>query len=152
VTTGPPDSEARNNQAGAGPWRVLLAEDDIVNQEITRDVLNRMGHEAKIVENGREALDAAQAQHFDVVLMDVWMPEMNGLEASRRIREARPRGGQLCIVALTANETTEVRERCLEAGMDAFLNKPVRQDELAEVFSDLPPSGPGASGRAGRHS
>lgn len=152
MTRGPPDSEARNNQADAGPWRVLLAEDDTVNQEITRDVLDGMGHEVRIVENGRESLDAVQVQHFDVVLMDVWMPEMNGLEATRRIREARPRDGQLCIVALTADETAEVRERCLEAGMDAFLNKPVRQDELAEVFSELLPSAPGASGRAGRRS
>ena len=121
---------------------MLLAEDDTVNQKMMTQVLDKMGHEVDLAENGVEALNALRVRSYDVVLMDVQMPEMDGLEATRRIRDERPADEQPYIVALTAAVTEEDRERCREAGMDAFLSKPVQREDLAQILS--PPKGKAA--------
>jgi len=115
--------------------QVLLVEDDTVNQQMTVQVLEKMGHEVTVAENGREALEALRARSYEVVLMDVQMPEMDGLEATRRIREEWPADEQPYIVALTAAVMEEDRKQCQEAGMNAFLSKPIQQDDLTEVLS-----------------
>jgi PAS domain S-box-containing protein len=113
--------------------RVLVVEDNAVNQQLALLLLRKLGYEADVAGNGVEALEVLGGQAYDVVLMDVQMPEMDGLEATRQIHErwpsARPR-----IIAATANATTEERERCLAAGMDDYLSKPIRIDELAAAL------------------
>jgi signal transduction histidine kinase/CheY-like chemotaxis protein/HPt (histidine-containing phosphotransfer) domain-containing protein len=115
--------------------RVLLAEDNAVNQRVATLLLERLGYRSDVVGNGQEALDALHDRSYDIVLMDVQMPEMDGLEATRRVRAELPADRQPRIVAMTANAMTEDRERCLEAGMDDYLAKPVRRDELAAALS-----------------
>jgi PAS domain S-box-containing protein len=115
--------------------RILVAEDNVVNQKVALRLLDRLGYRADVVFNGLQALDALERQRYDVVLMDVQMPELDGLDASRRIHErwtdeARPR-----IIAMTANALPEDREACFAAGMDDYLSKPIRPDELAAALS-----------------
>lgn len=113
---------------------LLLAEDDTVNQKMLTHLLDRMGHDADVVTNGAEALDALQEKTYDLLLMDVQMPEMDGLEATRRIRNEWPAAEQPYVIALTAAVTEEDRKRCREAGMDDFLSKPVKREDLAEAL------------------
>jgi signal transduction histidine kinase/CheY-like chemotaxis protein len=124
--------------SGAAGLRVLVAEDNPVNQRVAMLFLERLGHEADVVPDGREVLRAVEAGSYDVVLMDMRMPEMDGLEATRAIHrqwpDRRPR-----IVGVTANAVAGDRERCLASGMDAYLSKPFSMDELAEVLSGLRP-------------
>ena len=115
--------------------RVLLAEDNVVNQRVAMLLLERLGYRCDIVGNGEEALDAVRARPYDVVLMDVQMPVMDGLEATRRLRAELPAERQPRVVAMTANAMAEDREQCLAAGMDDYLAKPVRRDELAAALS-----------------
>jgi CheY-like chemotaxis protein len=112
---------------------VLVAEDNPVNQRIAAAMLAKLGHQVDVVANGREAVDAAQLVSYDVVLMDCQMPEMDGWEATATLR-AIPATRTLPVIALTASATTEVREACLRAGMDGYLSKPVRIDELREAI------------------
>jgi PAS domain S-box-containing protein len=112
------------------PLRILLAEDMAVNQKLMQAMLARMGYTAEFANNGLEVLKALQAKDYDIVLMDVQMPEMDGLEASRRVRKQFPVERQPRIVALTANAMVEDREACREAGMDDYLSKPVQVKEL----------------------
>jgi len=128
-----PNDEASGAEQAAR--RVLLAEDDTVNQQMMTHLLGQMDHETDVVTTGREALEALRAENYDLVLMDVQMPEMDGLEATRRLREEWPAAEQPRIIALTAAVTETDRERCREAGMDAFLSKPVQQDDLAEALA-----------------
>jgi two-component system, sensor histidine kinase and response regulator len=122
--------------------RVLVAEDSPVNQKVALRLLERRGHEATVVDNGREALTALDEGAFDLVLMDVQMPEMDGIEATRAIRaRERESGGHVPIVAMTAGALAEDRERCLEVGMDAFLTKPVRSAELYRVIEEAATAG-----------
>ncbi len=108
------------------PLRVLVAEDNPVNQQLALHLLERRGHSAVVAENGREALSAMEKQKFDMVLMDVQMPEMGGLEATRAIREKeKSTGGHVPIVAMTAHAMQGDREQCLDAGMDGYLAKPL---------------------------
>lgn len=116
------------------PLRILLAEDILVNQKLMLTMLGRMGYQADVAGNGLEVLDALARQRYDVVLMDVQMPEMDGLEASRRILASAPGGKRPRIVALTANAMMEDREACREAGMDDYLSKPVQVKELQAVL------------------
>ncbi|MBB3139272.1 response regulator [Halomonas organivorans] len=109
------------------PRRVLLVEDGRINQQVACDLLRQRGHAVVLAENGREAVDTVAREAFDVVLMDIHMPVMDGLEAARAIRGA---GYRLPIVAMTASATREDRERCLAAGMDDFVSKPFRAAEL----------------------
>src|SRR3984885_12152732 len=107
-------------------WRILVAEDNPVNQQLALDLLDRRGHSAIVAENGREALSAIEKHKFDLVLMDVQMPEMGGLEATRAIRQKeQSKGGHVPIIAMTAHAMQGDRERCLEAGMDGYLSKPL---------------------------
>ncbi len=111
--------------------RVLVAEDNVVNQKVATLLLNRLGQQARIVSNGAEALAAVTAERFDLVLMDVLMPVMDGLTATRRIRAEVPPDNQPRIVAMTATVLLEDREACFAAGMDDYLPKPVRLEDLA---------------------
>jgi CheY-like chemotaxis protein len=118
--------------------RVLVAEDNAVNQQVALGMLERAGHVATVAENGREVLALLERGAFDVVLMDVQMPEMDGLEATAAIREReRATGGHLPIVALTAHAMKGDAERCLEAGMDAYLAKPLQPRELAAAIEGV---------------
>jgi PAS domain S-box-containing protein len=124
--------------AGEPRWRLLLAEDNEVNQMLAAKLLTRQGHAVVVAGNGREALSALERQSFDAVLMDVQMPEMDGLAAAAAIRDLeRGTGRHLPIVALTAHAMKGDRERCLAAGMDAYVSKPLRAQELFEVLARL---------------
>jgi PAS domain S-box-containing protein len=113
--------------------RVLVAEDNFVNQKVIRRTLEKWGIEAQIANNGREALERLSREPFHLVLMDCQMPEMDGYEATRRIRAyEQPRGLHIPIIALTANALSGDREKCLECGMDDYLTKPVNPDQLWE--------------------
>jgi CheY-like chemotaxis protein len=118
--------------------RVLVAEDNPTNQTLILALLEQRGHDVSIVNNGRLAVERATQQPFDVVLMDVQMPEMGGLEATAAIRAAEQKtGGRVPIVALTARAMTGDREQCLAAGMDAYVPKPLRAEELFAVIDAL---------------
>jgi CheY-like chemotaxis protein len=119
------------------PLRILLAEDNAVNQKLALRLLERMGYRADLAASGLEVLEALQRQRYDVVLMDVQMPEMDGLEATRRIR--RDMGKQPQIIAMTANAMKEDREICLAAGMDDYISKPIRVEELVAALSRCHP-------------
>jgi two-component system sensor histidine kinase/response regulator len=111
--------------------QILLAEDGAVNQEVAVGLLKLRGHRVEVAENGRDAVAAIERQPFDVVLMDLEMPEMDGLEAAAAIRaKERVSGGHVPIVAMTAHAVKGFRERCLEAGMDDYITKPINPEEL----------------------
>ncbi len=118
---------------GAVSLRVLLAEDNLVNQKVALRMLERLGVRAEVAANGREAVDALERTPYDLVFMDVQMPVMDGLEATRHIRRALPAERQPRIIAMTANAMEGDRERCLEAGVDDYVAKPVRAEQLAAV-------------------
>jgi two-component system sensor histidine kinase/response regulator len=133
------------------PLKVLVAEDSRANQLVTAGLLGKMGHEVVIANNGNEAIDAFRAGDFDLILMDVQMPLMDGLGASRTIREFEaPRGTRTPIVAVTAHAVKGDRERCLASGMDAYLSKPLRGLELARVIDGLCAGRPRDRGRPRR--
>jgi CheY-like chemotaxis protein len=124
--------EERPAEAVARPLRILLTEDNPVNQKLAVRLLEKQGHTVSVAGTGREAVRACAAEAFDVVLMDLQMPDMGGIEATRLIRAS---GCRVPIVALTAHAMKGDRERCLEAGMDDYLTKPVRPKELAEALA-----------------
>jgi CheY-like chemotaxis protein len=125
------------------PLRILLAEDNVVNQKLALRLLQQMGYRADVASNGIEAIESVERQTYDVVLMDVQMPEMDGLEASRRIVARLPHGGRPRIVAMTANAMAGDREMCLAAGMDDYLTKPIRVDALIDALMQTPTRRPG---------
>ena len=115
-----------------------MAEDNCVNQRLAVYLLEKHGHRITVVENGREALDALERQNFDLVLMDVQMPEMDGLAATAAIREREQASGDhIPIVAVTARAMKGDRERCIDAGMDDYMAKPFRSAELLELVERL---------------
>ncbi|RKX34190.1 MAG: hypothetical protein DRP71_07940 [Verrucomicrobia bacterium] len=114
------------------PLRILLAEDHIVNQKVALRILRQMGYRADVASNGIEVLETLRREHYDVVLMDVQMPEMDGLEATGRIRREWTAETRPIIIAMTANAMEGDRDRCLKAGMDLYLSKPIRINELQE--------------------
>ncbi|MDD2834827.1 MAG: response regulator, partial [Methanothrix sp.] len=118
--------------------RILLAEDNISNQKMTILMLKKLGYRADTVTNGQEVLQSLERQPYDVILMDVKMPVMNGLQATKAIRERLPENGPK-IVALTAYALPGDEKRCLAAGMDAYLSKPVQMHDLAEILSRYNP-------------
>ena len=118
------------------PLRILLAEDSPVNQKLAVTYLDMQGHQTIVVDNGRKALNALEHDDFDLVLMDVQMPEMDGLRATEEIRRREwQTGKRIPIIAMTAFGTTEDRKRCLQAGMDGYISKPVRALALEEVIA-----------------
>jgi CheY-like chemotaxis protein len=121
------------------PLRILLAEDNAVNQKLALRLLERMGYRADVAGNGLEALEALHRQPYDVVLMDVQMPEMDGLEATRFIVREWPRQQRPRIIAMTANAMKEDREICLAAGMDDYVGKPIRVETLVRALSKCRP-------------
>jgi CheY-like chemotaxis protein len=115
-----------------------LAEDSYVNQRLVLGLLGKQGHDVAVAENGREAVRLARADRFDLVLMDVQMPEMDGFEATRQIRHWESNNeGHLPIVALTAHAMKGDRDRCLSAGMDAYVSKPIRAQKLFETMETV---------------
>ncbi len=123
----------------ARPLRLLVAEDDRVNQTIIRAILENSGHDCDVVADGVEALTAVASVPYDAVLMDVQMPNMDGLAAARRIRELPGRIGAIPIVALTANAMSGDREACLQAGMDDYVGKPINKRELSAALARIKP-------------
>lgn len=118
--------------------RVLLAEDNLVNQKLALGLLKKQGHQATLACNGAEAVQACREADFDVVLMDIQMPEMDGFEATAAIlKHERQTGKKTPIVAMTAHAMKGDRDRCLEAGMDEYLSKPIRGRQIAEMFAKL---------------
>lgn len=130
------------------PLRVLLAEDNPVNQKVALRMLEKLGLETELARNGLEAVQAVEQVQFDVILMDIMMPELDGIEATKRIIKSQPSETRPRIVALTANAMRGDRERCLQAGMDDYLLKPLRVDELTKVLDGCKKIG--GDGRAGR--
>jgi CheY-like chemotaxis protein len=123
------------------PLRVLLGEDNAVNQRLFLRLLEKYGHAVTLAGNGREVLEAWRRERFDLILMDVQMPEMGGLEATAVLRaEEQGSGRRTPVVALTAHAMKGDRERCLQAGMDGYLTKPLRAAELAETLAALFPA------------
>ncbi|MEZ4647994.1 MAG: ATP-binding protein [Candidatus Eisenbacteria bacterium] len=122
--------------------RILLVEDNIVNQKVARRILEKAGHRVDCAANGREAVEAVSSLPYDLILMDCQMPEMDGFEATTRIRALSEPTCRIPIIALTANAIQGTRERCLVAGMDDYLSKPINRDALLQMV--------GLWGRAGR--
>jgi two-component system sensor histidine kinase/response regulator len=149
----PPLITRHSLRKAARSLSVLLAEDNPFNEAVATALLEKRGHSVTVVHDGKAALAALESGSFDLVLMDVQMPEMDGLEATRILRERERRtGAHLPVLALTAHAMKGDRERCLEAGMDAYLSKPVRAAELFQAIEELwPPGSPGReAARKGR--
>jgi len=138
----PPRTEAPAPKTPTGPvFRILLAEDNVVNQRVAMGLLTKAGHDVTLAENGRLALDALDKAAFDLVLMEMQMPEMSGGEAIAAIREReRKSGGHVPIIALTAHALKGDRERCLETGADDYLAKPVVPAALYERIAAVVPA------------
>ena len=128
-----PSSESKPELAPIRPLRILLAEDNVVNQQVALFILQRLGYRADVAGNGLEVLEALHRQPYDVVLMDVQMPEMDGLEATRRICQEWS-AEHPWIIAMTANAMQGDREVCIYAGMDDYLSKPLRVEELIQAL------------------
>ena len=129
----------REDALFTAPLRVLLAEDNVVNQRVISRLLEKRGHHVRIVATGREALDALEQRAYDLVLMDIQMPDLDGMEATVKIRERERASGQhQRVVALTAHAMKGDEQRCLAAGMDGYLSKPIRAGDLDEVLKNCP--------------
>jgi signal transduction histidine kinase/ligand-binding sensor domain-containing protein/DNA-binding response OmpR family regulator len=124
----PPKDALSKELAIKYPLNILIAEDNPINQKVAKQILNKMGYQPDIAMNGREAVDAVAAKQYDVILMDIQMPEMDGLEATRYIRKNIAK--QPIIVAMTANAMVEDKEACVQAGMDDYLSKPMKLSEI----------------------
>jgi hypothetical protein len=114
--------------------RILLAEDNMVNQRVAMTMLSKMGHRITLATNGLEALEQWRQNDFDLILMDVQMPEMTGLQATAQIRREEAIGAHVTIVAMTASAMSEDRDRCLAAGMDDFISKPVSYQGIEQMI------------------
>jgi signal transduction histidine kinase/DNA-binding response OmpR family regulator len=115
--------------------KILLAEDNLVNQKVAMGMLGKMGHRITLATNGLEALEQWRQSDFDLILMDVQMPEMNGLQATTQIRQEEAMGAHVPIVAMTASAMSEDRDRCLAAGMDGFISKPVSYKGIEQMIA-----------------
>ncbi len=126
---------------GKRSLRILLAEDHLLNQKLATAILRKAGHKIQIAENGKKAVEAVEEGEFDLILMDVRMPEMSGCEATEIIRKKeKETGSHIPIIALTAQAFKEDRDRCLTSGMDAYISKPIRTEELFKAIYELAPT------------
>ena len=123
--------------AGYLNFRILLAEDNPVNQKVALAMLKHLGYKADVAVNGKEVLNSLEQKTYDLILMDIQMPEMDGLEATKIIRSSLPAAGQPRIIAMTAYTLQGDREQCLAAGMDEYISKPVKMEELKEALEKL---------------
>jgi CheY-like chemotaxis protein len=124
--------------ANAGqPLRVLVAEDNVVNQRVVLMLLEKLGVKADLAKDGSQAIAAVMENHYDLVLMDVQMPDVDGLAATREIRSRLPEGRQPVIFGLTAHATTEYRDICLTAGMNGYLTKPLERQKIQDLIAEL---------------
>jgi signal transduction histidine kinase/ligand-binding sensor domain-containing protein/ActR/RegA family two-component response regulator len=129
-----------SGQTKPGNLRILVAEDNVVNQKLALAMLRKLGHQPVLAENGVQALAKWEAEQFDLILMDVQMPEMDGISATRSIRTRESStGDHIPIVAMTAHAMSSDRERCLDAGMDGYLSKPVSRNSLIETLAAFHP-------------
>ncbi|HEY2294982.1 MAG TPA: ATP-binding protein, partial [Thermoanaerobaculia bacterium] len=146
----------RTAESGLSPLRILIAEDNVINQKVALLMLQQLGYAADVAADGEETLAALRRQRYDVILMDVQMPGMDGLEATRRIRDEWPAAERPRIIAMTANVLREDRETCLAAGMDDFLSKPVLLENLRAALSrgaeTAAPAPPPVAGDGGEES
>ena len=133
------DASPGSDVAPLGALRILVAEDSLVNQKLAVGLLEKQGHEVVVASNGRRAVSEIGKRGFDLVLMDVEMPEMDGLDATRMIREQEQTSHRrhLPIVAMTAQAMKGDKERCLSAGMDGYVSKPIRSDTLVQVIREV---------------
>ncbi len=127
--------DAASESAGIGGLHVLVADDTFVNQEVARGILELVGHTCEVADNGLEAVAAVQRSHFDMVLMDLEMPEMDGLEATEAIRKLDSEAKHTPILAMTAHALAGVKKRCLAAGMNGCLTKPIQPDKLLKALT-----------------
>ena len=132
ISSGIP-AQSVENLAELHPLRILVAEDNPSNQKVLVEMLKRMGYRADAVADGREVIEALERRPYDLIFMDVKMPEMDGLLATKEIRRRWPTNGPK-IIAITAYALSGDREKCLEAGMDGYIAKPVQKAELAKVL------------------
>ncbi len=133
VDLGPFDGD----MARSHPLRILLAEDNLVNQKVVLRMLEKLGYNADVAANGKEAVDALTRQAYDLILMDMHMPELDGIEATRRIRSMLPPKRQPVIAAVTAAAMLDDRKACLAAGMNAYLSKPIRVKQLISLLQSV---------------
>ena len=124
----PEDDESKTGEKF--PLRILLAEDNVVNQRVANLILKRMGYRSDTVANGLEVLEALRQRDYDVILLDIQMPEMDGFSVAREICRIYEKKNRPRMIAMTANALQGDRERCLDAGMDDYLTKPVRREEI----------------------
>jgi CheY-like chemotaxis protein len=121
------------------PLRILLAEDNVVNQKLAQHLLAKLGYQSDVVANGLEAVEALEGQPYDVILMDIQMPELDGLQATRRITQRWTRSSRPTIIAMTASAMQSDREAALTAGMDGYITKPIRVEELISALENASP-------------
>ena len=119
---------------------ILIAEDNLINQKVIERMVQKLGYRADLVANGREALDAVTRAPYGLIFMDCQMPEMDGFEACREIRSRDLPTSRIPIIAITANAMKGDRERCLAAGMDDYVSKPFKQDDLRSVIEKWIPA------------
>jgi CheY-like chemotaxis protein/HPt (histidine-containing phosphotransfer) domain-containing protein len=123
--------------SGSSPLRILLVEDDTMSRKLITKVIERLHYHVQVAENGQVALEICEGYVFDVILMDVNMPVMDGLTATRHLRRMLPKGQQPYIIALTGAAFDEEKQACLDAGMDTFVGKPVRPNELRALLEQF---------------
>jgi CheY-like chemotaxis protein len=142
-TVRPQRSEVTEEERAArGRFRILLVEDYELNRKLALRLIERAGYRVDCAENGQEAVQAAQSTDYDLILMDMQMPVMDGLEATGRIRELEQQqgGDRVPVIALTANVGEDIKNTCLNAGMDGYLTKPIRTEALYELLDKYLPS------------
>jgi len=137
ITASPAEPTFDSTFAERHPMKILLAEDNAVNQKLAIRILDRMGYRVDVAANGLEALASIERQSYDLILMDIQMPEMDGLEATRIIRKKVPQNQQPRIVAMTANAMQGDREMCLAAGMDDYVSKPIQIKDLVAALENI---------------
>ena len=130
-------TSAPASPSGSRPLRILVAEDNPINQKLISRILERSGHDAKIVENGAEAVASFSAERFDLVMLDLQMPVMDGISALKLIRSGARGGSNIPVMALTAHALNEQREEALREGFDSYVTKPIEREVLFREIERL---------------